>query len=79
VAEDVALRTDNGRLCLAMLVMIKPQRRQRCNYPESAIKVADNLPICELLDWVRLMAARKRGPNPGPRSVRVSEHAAVTA
>lgn len=74
---DVALFVDDRRSypCetafalpkdLPLLVMITPERRcYRLSYPTHALFVADKLSTVELLEWMRIMSSRKRGPKKG--------------
>lgn len=54
---------------LPLLVMITPERRAyRISYPANAFFVHDKLSTVELLEWIRIMACRKRGPKPSLRN-----------
>lgn len=75
-SEEMA--ADASCRCNAILVMLNHTRRTWCRYPANSMMVADSLPMAKVLDWVRLMTIRKRGPRTAYRAVTIADTQVVT-
>lgn len=61
-SESVAQVVDELHWDLPLLVMIREPRRYVCRYPARAFFVAEKVTAAELIERVKVLGTRKRGP-----------------